>query len=167
MILVTVGTSTTPFDRLLRAVDALAEGEELVVQHGPSLVRPHGAHCVETRPFDELIDRVRAARAVVTHAGVGTLLACLGAGLVPVVVPRRAALGEAVDDHQVELGRRLARLGVVSLVEDDSTLATAVAQQPRVARPPRGRRLAAELRTYVAEQLEPGRMRVETDTDAS
>lgn len=167
MILVTVGTSTTPFDRLLRAVEPLAAGEELVVQHGPSPVRPSGARCVETLPFEELAALVGSARAVVTHAGVGTVLACLGAGRTPVVVPRRAALGEAVDDHQVELGRRLARLGVVTLVEDESELAAAVAHAPRAAEAPRGHRLAAELRGYLAERVEPGRMRVETDTGAS
>ena len=68
MIFVTTGTCE-PFDRLLHAVDAASIDEELVVQHGFSPVRPHGARCVEFLPFAELVELVREARVVVTHAG--------------------------------------------------------------------------------------------------
>jgi UDP-N-acetylglucosamine transferase subunit ALG13 len=42
----------------------------------------------------------RSADVVVTHAGVGTIMQLLDWGISPVVVPRRKAAGEHVDDHQ-------------------------------------------------------------------
>jgi UDP-N-acetylglucosamine transferase subunit ALG13 len=127
VILVTVGSSTFPFDRLLRAVDALPRDEELVVQHGASGVRPAGARCVEFLPFDDLAALVRQARVVVTHAGVGSILLALSNGRHPVVVPRLRSFGETVDDHQLECARRFGRDGLVTVVEDPALLGAALA----------------------------------------
>ena len=126
MILVTVGTHEDPFDRMLEGVRDFPEGEEIIVQHGPSAVRPAGAVCHEYMPFDELQAHVRRARVVVSHAGVGSIMVALAAGHRPILVPRLSARGEHVDDHQVPLARRLARAGAVVLVEDASRLAEIV-----------------------------------------
>lgn len=152
MILVSVGSSTFPFDRLLRAVDALAHEEELVVQHGASTVRPAAARCLEFVPFDELAELVREARLVVTHAGVGSILLALSNGKKPVVVPRLKSFGETVDDHQLECARRFGRDGLVTVVEDPARLAAVVANvggdgvtiDPRQDVP-----LVRELRSYI------------------
>ena len=42
-------------------------------------------------------------------------------------MPRRHHLGEAVDDHQLFLAKRLAKSGIVTLVEDEEQLAAALA----------------------------------------
>jgi UDP-N-acetylglucosamine transferase subunit ALG13 len=128
MIIVTVGSSVIPFDRLMRALAALPRDERLVVQTGASKVRPPGAECVDFMPFDELVDHVRAASAVITHAGVGSTMLALSSGKRPIVVPRRPELGEAIDDHQVQFGRRLESAGLVTLVEDAAALAATVAE---------------------------------------
>jgi UDP-N-acetylglucosamine--N-acetylmuramyl-(pentapeptide) pyrophosphoryl-undecaprenol N-acetylglucosamine transferase len=122
MIFVTVGTNEARFDRLVRAVEPLAAAEELVVQHGPSPVRPKGATCVDYLPFEELTALVRRARVVVMHAGVGSIMAALSNGARPVAVPRLRRFREAVDDHQLEFGRRLHTEGLVELVEDPAEL---------------------------------------------
>lgn len=124
MIFATIGT-TEPFDRLLRALDAVRD-EELVVQCGDSVARPAHATCVDYVTFDELSAYMRTARVVISHAGVGTIMAALAAGKRPIVVPRLAGFDEAVDDHQVELARRLDSRQLVTIVEDPSTLAEAV-----------------------------------------
>jgi UDP-N-acetylglucosamine transferase subunit ALG13 len=62
----------------------------------------------------------------VTHAGVGSVIVALSAGKRPVVVPRRRSLGEAVDDHQLQLGRRFAEVGLVTMVEREADLAVAL-----------------------------------------
>lgn len=126
MIFVTVGTNEAPFDRLLRALDSVAGGEELIVQHGPSGVRPQGARCVEFLSYEELAEAVARARVVVMHAGVGSIMTALANRKRPVVVPRLRQFGEAVDDHQLGLGRRLHEAGLVTLVEDLDELAGAV-----------------------------------------
>jgi beta-1,4-N-acetylglucosaminyltransferase len=159
MILVTVGASHFPFDRLLRAVDALPTTEELVVQHGPSVVRPIGARCVEFMAFDKVSTLVQEARVVVTHAGVGSILLSLTHDKRPVVFPRRRSFGETVDDHQAECARRFARTGLVTLVEDSEALALAVAGDGAAAEPAPAEdvSLVDDLRDYLESLLgEPG-----------
>jgi UDP-N-acetylglucosamine transferase subunit ALG13 len=126
MILVTTGTNAPPCDRLLREIDEMSLDESVVVQHGPSAIRPAGAKCLDYVPFATFVDLVTEARVVVTHAGVGSILITLMNGKRPVVVPRLARLGEHVDDHQLELGRRLSEIGLVTLVEDLSDLGAAL-----------------------------------------
>ena len=127
MILVTIGTNEQPFDRLIRAATTLGGDEPLLVQHGSSRV-PHGrGEWVDFLSFDELADRARQARVVVCHAGVGSIMLARRCGHRPVVVPRRHQLGEAVDDHQLFLARRLAQSGIVTLVEDVADLPAAIA----------------------------------------
>jgi UDP-N-acetylglucosamine transferase subunit ALG13 len=132
MIFVSVGTNEARFDRLLEAVEPLAAGgEELVVQHGPSPVRPAGATCVDYLSFEQMTEHLARARVAVLHAGVGSVLAALASGSRPVVVPRLARFGEAVDDHQVGFGRRLHGEGLVELVEDLERLPEVVARHER------------------------------------
>ena len=153
MIFVTTGTCD-PFDRLLQVVDCLGAGERLVVQHGVSPVRPRGAHCVAFLAYDELVAVVREARVVVTHAGVGSVLTALANGKRPIVVPRLAAQGDAIDDHQLEFARKIAGLGLVTLLEDPSDLPRLLASASSSG-PPRAispdRRLVSELRAYLAD----------------
>jgi UDP-N-acetylglucosamine transferase subunit ALG13 len=126
VILVTIGTSD-PFDRLLAAVGTLGTAEEIVAQCGASTVRPHNARCVDFLAFDELTELMATARIVVTHAGAGSVMTALAAGRLPVAVPRLRRHGEAVDDHQLEFGRRLDSAGLLTLVEDPANLGDAIA----------------------------------------
>lgn len=128
MIFVSVGTNEARFDRLLQAVEAFDASDELVVQHGPSPVRPRGATCVDYLSFEEMTDHIRRARVLIMHAGVGSILAALGNGARPLVVPRLKRFGEAVDDHQVAFGRRLHAEGLVEFVEDPEGLVGAAAR---------------------------------------
>ena len=151
MIFVTVGTSTQPFDRLVEGVAVLAETEEVVVQCGASAARPAGAECVTFVEYAELLEYMRRARAVVTHAGVGSIMASLSVGKRPFVVPRRRELGEAVDDHQLELATRLDQAGLVALVADPAALggALAGAQSAPPSENGSANALADDLRAYL------------------
>jgi UDP-N-acetylglucosamine transferase subunit ALG13 len=151
MILVTTGTNGTAFDRLLQELDEVAPDEEVIVQHGPSTLRPRGARCVEYLPFDELNRLMVDARVVVTHGGAGSVLATLSAGHRPLVVTRRAAHGEAVDDHQEVFVRRLEEEGLVTVVEHPSQLRLLVRAPTRdaLAASSGGQPLRDELRAYL------------------
>ena len=155
MIFVTVGTNEARFDRLLLAVDGLAAGEELIVQHGPSPVRPSGATAVDFLSFDEMVATMRRARVVVTHAGVGSVMTSLLAGKRPIVVPRLHRYEEAVDDHQLPFGRRLADAGLVVFCEEPDGVAAAVAHGSGALdielRP--SRRLVGDLREYLSATI--------------
>lgn len=151
MIFVTVGTNEAHFDRLLHALDALPGDEELVVQHGPSPVRPRGATCIEFVPFDELVQYVRRARMVITHAGVGSIMVCLANGRRPVVMARRHEHGEAVDDHQVALADRMADAGLVTPVDTAAALAEVATIDGHLDAPrPPATRLVDDLAAFLA-----------------
>ncbi|ETW13215.1 glycosyltransferase-like protein PssE [Roseivivax marinus] len=102
MIFVTVGTQL-PFPRLIRAMDAFAEttaepvhaqvgGDDSAAEH---LV---ARDMISPEEFDELF---RSARLVVAHAGIGTILSAKRYGKPLIVMPRRHALQEHRNDHQM------------------------------------------------------------------
>jgi UDP-N-acetylglucosamine transferase subunit ALG13 len=127
MIAVTIGTNEQPFDRLIAAVAQLQTDEPLVVQYGSSSVTSGPGRWVDFVGFDELAELMREARAVVCHAGVGSIMLARQCGHKPIVMPRRLDRDEAVDDHQLPLARRLAGSGLVTLVEDEQLLGEAIA----------------------------------------
>lgn len=109
-VVVTVGSDHHPFDRLVRWVDEWAgrnAGASVWIQHGPANPPEHAAGTAFAS-HEELLERVRGASAVVTSAGPGTVMEVRDAGLLPIIVPRRGALEECVDDHQQAFARRLA-----------------------------------------------------------
>ena len=127
MILVTVGTNEQAFDRLVRAAAGLGGTEQLIVQYGASRVSHGRGRWVDFVPFEELDELIAAADVVVSHAGVGSILLARRHGKRALVVPRRLHLGEAVDDHQLTLARRLAGNGMVELLEDERKLGETLA----------------------------------------
>jgi UDP-N-acetylglucosamine transferase subunit ALG13 len=133
VIFATVGSHPTyRFDRFLQALEGLPPGE-LVVQYGPNEPPANATRAVPWMTFAEIVEAMESATQVVSHAGVGTILCATRVGHVPIVLPRLRSFGETVDDHQLEIGRRLAGDGRVILVEDTAGLAAAVE-----AAPPRG-----------------------------
>jgi UDP-N-acetylglucosamine transferase subunit ALG13 len=129
VIFVTVGTHHEPFDRLLDALGQL-DGEQLVVQHGPAQPPPGVARAEAYMPFEQMLECFRQADAVITHAGVGSILCARREGHTPLVVPRRHDLGEHVDEHQAELTRALEARGSVVAIWDVADLANALAALP-------------------------------------
>src|ERR687892_1143035 len=107
--------------------------------------------------YDEVLEHCRDARAVVTHAGVGSVITALSCGQRPLVVPRLSRHGEAVDDHQLEWARRFAASGLLTLVENVDLLPAALARE----RPPAEtefaveERLSADIRGYLSEEIGP------------
>ncbi len=135
MIVVTVGTHEQPFDRMLRAVSDLGAVEPMLVQYGTSTITDGPGEWVDFLSFDELAERAGAARVFISHAGVGSIVLARRCGLRPVIMPRRPELGEHVDEHQLELSRRLHRAGLVTVVEDAQELAAAVRRPAAVPDP--------------------------------
>ena len=116
------------------------------MQYGHSPAPLHAANPVQFLPFVDLIEHIRTADVVVTHAGVGSILTCLRLGRTPLVVPRQSRFGEHVDDHQVELTRALADDGKVIPVWDVADLPALVEIVPEPAAVfgwTRGRRTSA------------------------
>jgi UDP-N-acetylglucosamine transferase subunit ALG13 len=156
MIFVTVGTNEAPFDRLLAMVAELRTSEAIVIQHGSSIIRPANAELHRFLPFESIVEHVRTARAVVTHAGVGSVIVALANGKRPIVLARRKRFGEAVDDHQVFFGRRFSDAGLVTLVETFGDLREALARDQEPAElESTPASLSDELRRYLEESIRP------------
>jgi beta-1,4-N-acetylglucosaminyltransferase len=155
VIFVTLGTQAYPFDRLLRGLEGV--DEELVVQGGSSSHRLDGATWFDFLDYPQLVEHVHAARVVVSHAGVGSVMTVVAEGKRPVVVPRLARYGEVVDDHQLPFARRLDEAGLVLLVEDPAELRGAVTQtpEPPEAGPAGESRLAADRRSSLEQLVRP------------
>jgi UDP-N-acetylglucosamine--N-acetylmuramyl-(pentapeptide) pyrophosphoryl-undecaprenol N-acetylglucosamine transferase len=123
-----VGTHVQPFDRLLEIVDDAVERhvltEPVVVQTG---VSGYQAKTFTGRPWmapEEVEAAISRARYVVCHAGSGFISSALSAGRRPLVLPRLRSHGEHVDDHQLQIVRKLAEYGLVvpigaQITEDD------------------------------------------------
>jgi len=121
MIFFTVGTERFAFDRLVQMAD-LVQGtlkeEEVFVQLGESRIIPKQCAWSRFLSFDELVRKIKEARIVVAHAGVGILLLCARFGKVPISLPREKRFREHVDDHQLELAKKMAHLGYLCLVKE-------------------------------------------------
>jgi UDP-N-acetylglucosamine transferase subunit ALG13 len=140
LAVITVGT-LMPFDRLVgAAVEARRNGhlpEALWAQVGTGGACPPDIECQEGVPLEEMRRRLMAADILITHGGVGSILEGLRAGCRIVAMPRRSALREHYDDHQVEIVAGLARRGLISIAHDAGDLPLALAQartrEPRIA----------------------------------
>lgn len=147
-VVVTVGTATEfPFRGLfdalvpLLAADgplarALGKPIEVLWQTGGTSTEGLGIESTPFLPASDLVAALSTADIVVCHAGTGSALGALTAGLYPLLVPRRVQRGEAGDDHQQELAEELHRRNLgsyrdpVDITVQDllDTLATTIRQ---------------------------------------
>jgi UDP-N-acetylglucosamine transferase subunit ALG13 len=128
VIFVTVGTQL-PFDRLIGAVDEWAgSGSSVPVfaQIGPSRLQPRNIEFAQFIAPAECARRMEEATAVVAHAGMGTILTALELGKPVLVMPRRAALGEHRNDHQLATAHRFSGLGKIEVAFDETDLPSAL-----------------------------------------
>jgi UDP-N-acetylglucosamine transferase subunit ALG13 len=113
-VVVTAGTfEGYGFGRLFeRLIQVLPDSAEVLWQVGDTDVSRLGIEGRRSMPALELEQAILAADVVVAHAGVGSALASLEAGKLPILVPRRQEHGEHVDDHQVQIADELASRGL-------------------------------------------------------
>jgi UDP-N-acetylglucosamine--N-acetylmuramyl-(pentapeptide) pyrophosphoryl-undecaprenol N-acetylglucosamine transferase len=125
-------------ERLLELLPAAAE---VLWQTGDTDVSGFPIEGREAIPERELTAAMADADLVVAHAGVGAALAAFEVGKCPLLVPRRVAREEHVDDHQIQIAAELSRRGIAVFAEapqlDRSHLAAAAARGvSRAAAPP-------------------------------
>ena len=127
-ILVLMGTSEHPFDRLLDWVESWYFAQRVDRQSVQVRVQTGAttrACALDSAPMLDHLD-LRSAAAesdvVITHAGPGSINDAFSAGIRPIVVPRRPDLGEHVDEHQLRFAAFLARRGIVDTANDEASL---------------------------------------------
>jgi UDP-N-acetylglucosamine transferase subunit ALG13 len=175
VIFVTVGTQL-PFDRLIAAVDEWAGSSSSVpvfAQIGPSRLRPRNIEFAQFIPPAECARRMEEATAVVAHAGMGTILTALELGKPVLVMPRRAALGEHRNDHQLATAHRFSGLGKIDVALDETDLPSALDDLGRAVAQPRLGAYApdhflASLRAFIGgESVVPAGTHEDRATDAA
>jgi UDP-N-acetylglucosamine transferase subunit ALG13 len=121
-VVVTLGTfKDYGFERLVRRLlEVLPPEADVLWQTGDTDTSGLGVDGHHAIPERELSDAMREADVVVAHAGVGTALAALEVGKRPLLVPRRLAHGEHVDDHQIQIAEELTRRGLALTAEADA-----------------------------------------------
>lgn len=125
MIFVTVGTQL-PFDRLIEAIDefAVTYDAKVIAQTGVGSYKPMALLCEESISREVFEKYVESASVVVSHAGMGSVLAAMKYNKPHIVVPRLHKFGEHRNDHQlatVEFLKRYKNIHVVENIEDLST----------------------------------------------
>lgn len=157
MIFLTVGNWPAGFDRLVQAIDELKGRavitEDIVAQVAFGRYQP--AH-LKTMAFcspTEFIQNVEAARLVVTHAGIGSVGQAAMMNKPVIVVPRKADLGEAGDNHQWTTAKQLEQEGKV-LVAYETTALPEKLKQAETFVPVReegGRHIVSLVESFVAD----------------
>jgi UDP-N-acetylglucosamine transferase subunit ALG13 len=124
VIFVTVGVQL-PFDRLIGAVDQWAgkqAGHQVFAQIGASDQQPRNMQSQKFLEPDQFSEKCRQADLIIGHAGMGSILTALEFGKPLLVMPRRAALGEHRNDHQLATVERFSSLDNVHAAKDETEL---------------------------------------------
>lgn len=110
MIFATVGSSKTPFDRLVMAVDKLAAeiDEEVEIQQGVSSYVPKSAKYFDFCDSSQMDSLLQKSRLVIAHAGFGVITDCIRLKKPMILIPREHRYGDA-EGIQVELAEYLAQ----------------------------------------------------------
>ena len=123
MILATVGTQL-PFPRLLEVLDRLAVSHSLRIVAQTCGNLPH-ARAIEQHEFlapADFEDLAGQAQVIVGHAGIGTIFAAARARKPLVLYPRRVALGEHRNDHQMATAASVETRPGIHIAWDDADL---------------------------------------------
>ncbi|MEO1488481.1 MAG: glycosyltransferase [Pseudomonadota bacterium] len=127
MILVTVGMQLG-FDRLIRAMDMITPelGMQVVAQTGKGDFQPRHMEAhnrLDPQAFETLASD---ARVLVSHAGIGTVLTAARVKRPIVLFPRRAALKEHRNDHQLATVSQLQGRAGIFVAMDEEQLPTQI-----------------------------------------
>jgi UDP-N-acetylglucosamine transferase subunit ALG13 len=128
-VLVSVGTHEQPFDYLLNMVAQLSrDGSPYVfrVQFGVGRWDGDAETAFDYGTPSEMRDHLRWADLLVSQASPGNIYGALDAGVWPIVIGRRHARGEHVDDHQAVFAEFAQEMGLCTAFEDLSDLRTAL-----------------------------------------
>lgn len=124
MIFITVGTDH-PFDRMVRVVDEWARDagrQDVFAQIGEGGWEPRHMRFTHFLQPSEFAKQFGAARVIVSHAGMGTILTALHHGKPILVMPKKASLAEHRNEHQTATCRHMMEIAGVNVAFDEREL---------------------------------------------
>lgn len=114
-----------PFDRLVRTIDEWAGGDcghKVFAQIGETSLRPSFIEFVRWLDPADYRTMVEKCSAIVSHAGMGSIITALEFGKPILVMPRRADLGETRNDHQVATAHKFLGMGKIDAAFEEHEL---------------------------------------------
>lgn len=120
MIFVTLGTQDKEFPRLLEAVEKLNVQDEIIIQKGSTKFDSQKDN-IKTYKFmskTKMDQYMREADVIITHAGVGTIIAGLKLHKKMIVAARLKQYKEHVNDHQLQILDTFSKAGYIIPLED-------------------------------------------------
>lgn len=123
MILLTTGTQLS-FDRLVRAVDAIAPTLDTPVyaQTGQGSYTPQHMKWSAVVPPVEFERLIAQATLLISHAGIGSVLSAQRQRKPIILYPRRSAFREHRNDHQLATVQALEGREGIYIAHDDDAL---------------------------------------------
>lgn len=128
MILVSVGTTMFPFQRMTTLVERLShlrsKHEPIIFQFGhtpPHFLDPH-VTAVPFLPHRLLLRYMKESRVVISHGGPATIYQALSYGKRPWVLPREARYGEHLNNHQVDFAKFLETHSLIHLITPNTPI---------------------------------------------
>lgn len=122
MILVTLGTQDKDFSRLLKAVEKqIKKGnikDKVVAQVGTTKYESDVMEIFDLIPTDKFNELMEECDLLITHGGVGSILAGLKADKKVIAAPRLKKYKEHVNDHQLQIIKRFTELGYILELKD-------------------------------------------------
>lgn len=125
MIFITVGTQF-PFDRLVRSIDQAIEksilNETIFAQIGKSSYIPKYFEYVDYLDKGTFDLKVKQADALISHAGIGSLMLAFDYHKPVLLMPRSPQYNEVVNNHQIDTARKFEELGHVLAAYNENEL---------------------------------------------
>ena len=115
MIFITLGTQKQSFERLLDEVEncRILDNEEIVAQVGYTKYTSEKIKVIDFLEPEEFNRYIERSDFVITHGGVGSIFSAILKGKKVIAMPRLKKYNEHVDDHQIEICRKLATLDYI------------------------------------------------------
>ncbi len=122
MILVTLGTQDKDFSRLLFAIEKqIVKGnikEKVIVQSGFTKFHSEHMHIVDFMSSEELDDLISSCDILITHGGVGSIVAALKNNKKIIAAARLKKYKEHTNDHQKQIIEKFAKEGYLLELKD-------------------------------------------------
>lgn len=159
-IYVSVGTHEQPFQRLLDSVaNAIQVSDDhcWIVQFGIGSWKVCDERLLRSVDYftpEEVTETLQWADVMVSQASPGNVFGALEAGVWPLVLGRRRAHGEHVDDHQVHFASALASMGLATDIADEKRLREVLESASHTSPADLSARIDAGMRSSSARQAQ-------------
>ncbi|WP_297092680.1 PssD/Cps14F family polysaccharide biosynthesis glycosyltransferase [Thermococcus sp.] len=122
-IFVITGTHYLGFERLVKAVDKIAEkiGYAVIIQLGNTSYKPRNAKYYAFMDYEDMKKIMREAKIIITHGAISLIDALISGGYV-ISFPRLKQFGEVISDHQLIFSRKLEKEGLVEVATNEKEL---------------------------------------------